>query len=132
MTSTPANPPPRHVAARGATFGNDLPLVLIAGPCQLETLDHALSIAEPLAAACDRSGGISWRGSRGGMSSSMRRSLAVRADRRAPSTGLCTAPAQTDNIALAWGDTAGRVDQMRGPLVRLSTSAEDGHRHFGD
>ena len=56
MTSTPANPPPRHVAARGATFGNDLPLVLIAGPCQLETLDHALSFAEPLAAACDRSG----------------------------------------------------------------------------
>ena len=42
---------PRHVAVRGVTFGNDLPLVLIAGPCQLETLDHALSIAEPLAQA---------------------------------------------------------------------------------
>ena len=48
--------PPLHVAARGVTFGNDLPLVLIAGPCQLETLDHALSIAEPLAAACARAG----------------------------------------------------------------------------
>lgn len=47
---------PRHVAARGVTFGNDLPLVVIAGPCQLETLDHALSIAEPLAEACARAG----------------------------------------------------------------------------
>ena len=46
----------RHVAVRGVTFGNDLPLVLIAGPCQLETLDHALSIAEPLAQACARAG----------------------------------------------------------------------------
>ena len=48
--------PQRHVAVRGVTFGNDLPLVLIAGPCQLETLDHALAIAEPLALACARSG----------------------------------------------------------------------------
>ena len=47
---------PRHVAVRGVTFGNDLPLVLIAGPCQLETLDHALSIAEPLAQACAKAG----------------------------------------------------------------------------
>ena len=46
----------RHVAARGVTFGNDLPLVVIAGPCQLETLDHALAIAEVLAAACGRAG----------------------------------------------------------------------------
>lgn len=46
--------PQRHVAAGGVTFGNDLPLVVIAGPCQLETLDHALSIAEPLAEACAR------------------------------------------------------------------------------
>ena len=31
---------------------NRLPLTLIAGPCQLEGLDHALAIAENLAAAC--------------------------------------------------------------------------------
>lgn len=37
-------------------FGNDQPLVLIAGPCQLETLDHALSIAAPLAEACAKEG----------------------------------------------------------------------------
>ncbi len=52
---------PRHVLLGGGavstvTFGNDRPLVLIAGPCQLETLDHALSIAAPLAEACAREG----------------------------------------------------------------------------
>lgn len=31
---------------------NDLPLTLIAGPCQLESLDHALMIAETMAQAC--------------------------------------------------------------------------------
>lgn len=46
----------QHVSAGNATFGNDLPLVLIAGPCQLETLDHALMIAEALAKACQASG----------------------------------------------------------------------------
>lgn len=45
-----------HVKARNVTFGNDLPLVLIAGPCQLETLDHALMIAETLAEACTKAG----------------------------------------------------------------------------
>lgn len=47
---------PRHVSAGTVSFGNDLPLVLIAGPCQLETLDHALLIAEPLAEACAKAG----------------------------------------------------------------------------
>ncbi|WP_134681384.1 3-deoxy-8-phosphooctulonate synthase [Paracoccus ravus] len=37
-------------------FGNDLPLGLIAGPCQMETLDHALMIAETLAKACEAAG----------------------------------------------------------------------------
>ncbi len=37
-------------------LSNRLPLVLIAGPCQLEGLDHALAIAEPLAAACAAAG----------------------------------------------------------------------------
>ncbi|SEH78231.1 2-dehydro-3-deoxyphosphooctonate aldolase (KDO 8-P synthase) [Paracoccus alkenifer] len=45
-----------RVAVGNVTFGNDLPLVVIAGPCQLETLDHALSIAEPLARACADAG----------------------------------------------------------------------------
>ena len=33
------------------TAGNDLPLVVIAGPCQLETLDHALMLAEAMVKA---------------------------------------------------------------------------------
>ena len=37
-------------------ISNRLPLTLIAGPCQLESLDHALSIAEPLAQACAAAG----------------------------------------------------------------------------
>ncbi|MFV0293102.1 MAG: 3-deoxy-8-phosphooctulonate synthase [Paracoccus sp. (in: a-proteobacteria)] len=36
--------------------GNDLPLTIIAGPCQLETLDHALMIGETLVKACADSG----------------------------------------------------------------------------
>ena len=46
----------RSVAVGGVTFGNDRPLVLIAGPCQLETLDHALRIADVLANACAQNG----------------------------------------------------------------------------
>ncbi|NDR59426.1 3-deoxy-8-phosphooctulonate synthase [Aliiruegeria sabulilitoris] len=33
-------------------IGNDRPLTVIAGPCQLESLDHSLMIASALAAAC--------------------------------------------------------------------------------
>ncbi len=42
----------KHVQAGNVTLGNDLPLTVIAGPCQLETLDHALMIAETMAEAC--------------------------------------------------------------------------------
>ncbi|WBU51809.1 3-deoxy-8-phosphooctulonate synthase [Paracoccus sp. SCSIO 75233] len=35
---------------------NDQPLTVIAGPCQLETLDHALMIAETVAKACAAAG----------------------------------------------------------------------------
>jgi len=35
---------------------NDLPLTLIAGPCQLESYDHALMIAESMAEVCDKAG----------------------------------------------------------------------------
>ena len=31
-----------------ARFGNDLPLALIAGPCQLESREHALEMASAL------------------------------------------------------------------------------------
>lgn len=35
---------------------NDLPMTLIAGPCQLESYDHALMIAEQMAEACAKAG----------------------------------------------------------------------------
>ncbi|HVJ51524.1 MAG TPA: 3-deoxy-8-phosphooctulonate synthase [Aliidongia sp.] len=40
--------PPRHVSIGRLTFGNDLPLNLIAGPCQLESRDHAIECAAAL------------------------------------------------------------------------------------
>ncbi len=40
----------RHITAGNITFGNDLPFVLIAGPCQVETRDHTLFMAEKLIA----------------------------------------------------------------------------------
>lgn len=36
--------------------GNDRPLTVIAGPCQLETQDHALAIARTMAAICAEAG----------------------------------------------------------------------------
>jgi len=38
------------------TVGNDRPLTVIAGPCQLESLDHALMIGTAMKAACDAVG----------------------------------------------------------------------------
>jgi 2-dehydro-3-deoxyphosphooctonate aldolase (KDO 8-P synthase) len=46
----------RTVQIGALTVSNRLPLTLIAGPCQLEGLDHALAIAETLAAACAAAG----------------------------------------------------------------------------
>ncbi len=40
---------PRHVAVGDLTLGNDRPLVLIAGPCAMESRDHALETAGALA-----------------------------------------------------------------------------------
>lgn len=37
-------------------MGNDRPLTVIAGPCQLESRDHALMIARAMAEACDKAG----------------------------------------------------------------------------
>ena len=41
---------------RAAKFGNDLPFALIAGPCALESRDHALFMAEQLAVLTDKLG----------------------------------------------------------------------------
>ena len=44
------------VTVGNVTFAQDKPFVLISGPCQLETLDHARMLAEKLSAICDRHG----------------------------------------------------------------------------
>jgi 2-dehydro-3-deoxyphosphooctonate aldolase (KDO 8-P synthase) len=38
----------RHVTVGNVTLGNDLPLTLIAGPCQMESRDHAMDMAGAL------------------------------------------------------------------------------------
>ncbi|MBF0562300.1 MAG: 3-deoxy-8-phosphooctulonate synthase [Alphaproteobacteria bacterium] len=53
--------PVRHIVigterARPVTIGNDLPLVLIAGPCQMESPAHAMEIALALKDMTDRLG----------------------------------------------------------------------------
>jgi 2-dehydro-3-deoxyphosphooctonate aldolase (KDO 8-P synthase) len=40
--------PIRHITVGSVEIGNDLPLVLIAGPCQVESRDHTLFMAEAL------------------------------------------------------------------------------------
>jgi 2-dehydro-3-deoxyphosphooctonate aldolase (KDO 8-P synthase) len=42
----------KTVETGALAFGNDLPLTVIAGPCQLEGRDHALMIARTMAEAC--------------------------------------------------------------------------------
>ena len=46
----------KDVTIGGLTVGNDRSLTVIAGPCQLETLDHALMIADTMARACADAG----------------------------------------------------------------------------
>ena len=41
------------VTAGSVTFANDAPFALIAGPCQLESLDHARMLADRIAAAAE-------------------------------------------------------------------------------
>jgi 2-dehydro-3-deoxyphosphooctonate aldolase (KDO 8-P synthase) len=43
---------PRHVEIGPVTLGNELPLVLIAGPCQIESRAHALETAAALVEMC--------------------------------------------------------------------------------
>lgn len=54
----------KSFAIGGVTVGNDQPLTIIAGPCQLESTDHALMIASQVADACAASGaGFIFKGS---------------------------------------------------------------------
>jgi len=46
----------KDVKIGGLTAGNDRPLTVIAGPCQLESLDHAQMIAGTMAEACTAAG----------------------------------------------------------------------------
>ncbi|MBC7676170.1 MAG: 3-deoxy-8-phosphooctulonate synthase [Rhodoferax sp.] len=46
----------KDVSFGGLTVGNNQPLLVIAGPCQLESLDHAQSIAGAMAEICRSSG----------------------------------------------------------------------------
>jgi 2-dehydro-3-deoxyphosphooctonate aldolase (KDO 8-P synthase) len=46
----------RHVRVGALTLGNDLPLVLIAGPCQMESRAHALETALALREMCGNAG----------------------------------------------------------------------------
>ena len=46
----------KDVKISDLTVGNDRPLTVIAGPCQLESLDHALMIAETMQGVCAAAG----------------------------------------------------------------------------
>jgi len=43
---------PHHVTIGRLTVGNDLPFALVAGPCQIESREHALETADALAEIC--------------------------------------------------------------------------------
>lgn len=45
--------PFEHTRVGDLVLGNDLPLLLIAGPCQIESMDHALRSATAIAAIAD-------------------------------------------------------------------------------
>ncbi|APX89141.1 3-deoxy-8-phosphooctulonate synthase [Brevirhabdus pacifica] len=46
----------KTIDINGVQIGNDLPLTVIAGPCQLETAEHARMIAEQMAEICAAAG----------------------------------------------------------------------------
>jgi 2-dehydro-3-deoxyphosphooctonate aldolase (KDO 8-P synthase) len=48
--------PNPHVAVGAVRFGNDLPLAVLAGPCQMESRAHALEMAAALKEICARLG----------------------------------------------------------------------------
>src|SRR5690606_7001072 len=47
---------PRHVRIGSLTIGNDLPLAIIAGPCAMESREHALEMAQALQEICSSLG----------------------------------------------------------------------------
>jgi 2-dehydro-3-deoxyphosphooctonate aldolase (KDO 8-P synthase) len=49
-------PSSHHVAVGNVTFGNDLPLTLIAGPCQMESRDHAIETSHALKEIAEKVG----------------------------------------------------------------------------
>ncbi len=46
----------KHIDISGLRVGNDLPLTLLAGPCALQSIDHAQMIAGTLQEACAKHG----------------------------------------------------------------------------
>ena len=54
MSDAPVKP--RHVSIGSLTLGNDLPITLIAGPCQMESREHALQTASILKDLCAKAG----------------------------------------------------------------------------
>jgi 2-dehydro-3-deoxyphosphooctonate aldolase (KDO 8-P synthase) len=52
MTRHDNTNPIRHVSVGGLTFGNDLPIAVFAGPCQMESRAHALEMAAGLKEIC--------------------------------------------------------------------------------
>ena len=44
----------RRISIGSVDVGNDLPIVLIAGPCQIESLEHTLMIAANLVSVCEK------------------------------------------------------------------------------
>ena len=56
MTINDTLKPNSAVKAGSVTFGNDLPIAVLAGPCQMESRDHALEMATALKEICQRVG----------------------------------------------------------------------------
>ena len=48
--------PNAHVSVGNVTFGADLPIAVFAGPCQMESREHAIDMATALKEICDRLG----------------------------------------------------------------------------
>ncbi len=46
----------KHISLNNFKIGNDLPLTIIAGPCQMETRDHTMMMAESLSKICEKHG----------------------------------------------------------------------------
>lgn len=46
----------KHIQVGSVSFGNDLPIALISGPCQIESREHALMMAEELVKLTDKLG----------------------------------------------------------------------------